>query len=207
MINLVRYYLIRIFSRLFNPPAIKDCTMDRTAKILPGCQIVNSTIDKYTYIGDYSCLINCEIGRFTSIAQNCIVGGAMHPTSWVSTSPVFHNGKNILRKNFSDNYFEIYHETVIGNDVWIGSNSLIKSGVKIGNGVIVGMGSIVTHDIPDYEIWAGNPAKLIRKRFKDEDIEKLLKVKWWEWSDDIILNSAKDFNDINAFLSDNKGIF
>jgi Acetyltransferase (isoleucine patch superfamily) len=198
---LAKYYFIRTLTRFINPSAIKNCNKDKTARILSGCQIVNTTIGKYSYIGDFTCVINCAIGNFTSIAQNCIIGDASHPITWVSTSPVFYSGTNIMGKNFANNIFDPYLKTEIGNDVWIGSNCLIKAGVRIGNGAIVGMGSIVTHDIPDYEIWAGNPAKLIKKRFKENDINKLLKIKWWNWSDETVKNEAKYFNDIESFLN------
>ncbi|ABE04565.1 Acetyltransferases [Rickettsia bellii RML369-C] len=75
---------------------------------------------------------------------------------------------------------------MLGNDVWIGTESLIMSGIKIADGAIVGARSLVTKNIGAYEIWGGNPARLIKKRFSDEDIEKLLQIKWWDWSDDKI---------------------
>ena len=72
---------------------------------------------------------------------------------------------------------------MIGNDVWIGENAVIMGGVKVGNGAIIGASAVVTHDIGNYEIWAGNPARYIRKRFPEEIIDMLNKSKWWEFSD------------------------
>ena len=85
---------------------------------------------------------------------------------------------------------------VIEDDVWIGSNSVILSGVKIGRGAVIGAGSIVTKNVPKYAIVAGNPAKVIKMRFNDEEISKLEKLKWWEWSYDRIKENAD-------FLKDN----
>ena len=82
------------------------------------------------------------------------------------------------------NDFTKYKKTVIGNDVWIGNNCIIKGGITIGDGAIIGMGSVVTHDVPPYEIWAGNPAHLIRKRFDDETIKQLIEIKWWDMSEE-----------------------
>ena len=78
-------------------------------------------------------------------------------------------------------------DTVIGNDVWIGFNATIMPGVHIGNGAIIGTNALVTKDVPDYAIVGGNPAKLIRMRFDQETREKLLEIKWWDWSIDKIL--------------------
>ena len=82
----------------------------------------------------------------------------------------------------SMNDLPIKGDTIVGNDVWIGENVTIMPGVKIGDGVIVGKHSVVTKDIPPYCIVGGNPAKIIKKRFNDEMIELLLRLKWWDKS-------------------------
>ncbi|HZK28575.1 MAG TPA: CatB-related O-acetyltransferase, partial [Thermoclostridium sp.] len=132
---------------------------------------------------------------------NCIIGGAHHPIEWVSTSPVFHSGKNIMRKNFYKHEFNPSKETSIGHDVWIGNNCTIRSGVNIGTGSVLGMGSVLTKDVGEYEIWAGNPAHLIRRRFSDDTITKLIDSEWWNWDDDAILERAVYFNNVEQFLS------
>ena len=126
---------------------------------------------------------------------------------WVSTSPVFYKGRNVLRANFSQNSYDEYKKTVIGNDVWIGSGCFIKGGVTIGDGAVIGMGSVVTHDVPPYEVWAGNPAKLIKKRFDDETIASLLKTKWWDMSEDELRKCGDLFErpqDFLKYLEENK---
>lgn len=197
MIDKIGYLLSRAISR--KPSAKKNSKIDKTAAVGNGAQIVNSTIGRYTYIFE-SKLINTDVGSFCSIAADCTIGGGSHPTNWVSTSPVFYNGKNCLKKNFSNNVYDEFQRTIIENDVWIGSKCLIKSGVKIGNGAIVGMGSVVTHDILPYEIWAGNPAKKIRNRFSDNIIEELCKNKWWEMDDETLVQLGKYFNNPELFL-------
>lgn len=81
----------------------------------------------------------------------------------------------------------------IGNDVWIGKNVLIKGGITIGDGAIIGMGSVVTKDVPPYSIVGGVPAKIIRKRFSQTEIDALLKIKWWNWDSNDIVNRREDF--------------
>lgn len=117
--------------------------------------VVNSSLDEYSYIGNYCTIIGASIGKFCSIADNCIIGGAQHPYEWVSTSPVFIKGKNCMNVNLGNNEFNDERKTFIGNDVWIGNNCLIKGGVMVGDGAVIGMGAVVTKDVGAYEIWAG----------------------------------------------------
>ena len=193
--------LIYGMKRLLNrkPSSTLNSKIDKCARIGNGSQIVNSSIKKYSYVYN-SALINTKLGAFCSIAEGCVIGGGSHPLDWVSTSPVFYSGRNVLKKNFSSKKYGEFKQTTIGNDVWIGSNCLIKGGVTIGDGAVIGMGSVVTHDIPPYEIWAGNPARLIRKRFDDKTIERLLKSKWWDLSDNTIESLGDCFDDVDAFL-------
>jgi acetyltransferase-like isoleucine patch superfamily enzyme len=82
---------------------------------------------------------------------------------------------------------------VIGNDVWIGMNAIILAGVKIGNGAVVGAGAVVTHSVPAYAIVAGVPAKILRYRYTEDQRAELLKIAWWNWSDEKIKNNADYF--------------
>lgn len=179
---------------------LQEAFADKTAAICSGVKFYRGKIGKYSYIGNNSFVIDTDIGNFTSISTDCYIGGTSHPTDWVSTSPVFHKWGNIMKKNFSYHEFEIFKKTVIGNDVWIGNRVMIKAGVKIADGAVVGMGSIVTKNIGPYEIWAGNPAKFIRKRFDDETINELLNTEWWNWDDEKIAEHADKMNNIENFL-------
>ena len=141
--------------------------MHKTSKVESGTTIINSSMDRHSFCG-YDCNINyCDIGAFVSIASRVSIGGSMHPIEFVSTSPVFLSHKDSVKTKFArHDYFNIAR-TKIGNDVWIGEGVFIKSGVTIGDGAVVGMGSVVTKDVPPYTIFAGNPARLIRKRFTE----------------------------------------
>lgn len=197
MLDKIRYGIARLVSR--RPSAIRGSVIDKKANIGNGAQIVNCNIGKYTYIHGAS-VVNAEIGAFCSIAAGSIIGGGSHPTDWVSSSPVFYKGRNVLRTNFSQNEYIEYKDTIIGNDVWIGSNCHIKGGLNIGHGAVIGMGSVVTKDVPPYEIWAGNPAHFIRKRFDDETIEKLLELKWWDLSEEKLKELGDEFNAPKRFI-------
>jgi serine acetyltransferase len=89
----------------------------------------------------------------------------------------------------------------IGNDVWIGDGVTIVGELTIGDGTIIGACSVVAKDVPPYAIVAGNPIKIIRYRFTEEQIKKLLDIKWWEWEHPLIRERIKDFLDINIFIT------
>ena len=190
----------RIFSKISIFALVVDSIVDKTVAICTGARVYRTCIGKYSYIGRSSFVTNANIGNFCSIAGNVNIGGTSHMLDWVSTSSVFHRWENILKKNFSFHEYDIFKTTEIGNDVWIATNAMIKAGVKIADGAVVGMGAVVTKDIGPYEVWAGNPARLIKKRFDDGTIEKLLELKWWNFDDEQIEKYAQYFNDTKSFL-------
>ena len=196
----LNYIIPKLLRKLFNPPAINHSTISNKAKCDIGCSVSSSIMGDYSYIGEYTSLSMVEVGAYTSISSNCSIGGGDHPAKWVSTSPVFTANRSILRTNFSSNPFETHCLTHIGNDVWIGSNCVIKAGVRIADGAVVGMGSVVTHDIGPYEIWCGNPAKFLKKRFDDDTIKRLLDLQWWRWDATKIKIHAHLFNNVELFL-------
>ena len=118
------------------------------------------------------------IGKFCSFAPNVtILLGGEHRSDWISTYP--------FPALWEDKPIEGHRKSkgavVIGNDVWIGQNALILSGVTIGDGAVIGAGCVVSKDVEPYAIVVGNPQRVIRKRFNDEEIAKLLELKWWDW--------------------------
>jgi acetyltransferase-like isoleucine patch superfamily enzyme len=156
----------------------------------------NRKYSKYS-IGEYSYgeprILNwgekatLKVGKYCSIAEGVtIVLGGEHKTSWITTYPFW-----VALKEFSS--FPAHSGTkgdvVIGNDVWIGLNSLILSGVSIGDGAVIGAGSVVATNVDPYAIMAGNPARLIKKRFDQQTIDKLLKIRWWDWDIQRIKNN------------------
>lgn len=145
-----------------------------------------------------------HIGKFCSIADGVIVFlGSNHRVDWITTYPFGHiNKSNFPKIQVNTGHPISKGDVIIGNDVWVATNATILSGVKIGDGAVIAASSVVTKDVPPYTIVAGNPAKIIRKRFDDETITKLLKIKWWDLNQDKI-NEISDIlcsPDINKLI-------
>ena len=129
-----------------------------------------SKIGSYVYIGSRCVVTKANIGRYCSIADNVTIGPGEHNLRALSTSAIFYeNILDELTKGISE----------IGNDVWIGVDSIIKRGVKIGNGAIIGANSVVTKDVPPFAIVVGSPAKILKFRFDQDKIDKLTASNWW----------------------------
>jgi virginiamycin A acetyltransferase len=123
------------------------------------------------------------------------MNGANHQMNAVTTFP-FYIFEGWKQKVPPLNKMPLKGGTIIGNDVWIGQNVTILPGVHIGDGAIIGLNSVVGSDVAPYTIVAGNPAKVIRKRFDNQLIKLLLKLKWWD-------KSIKEINDLIPILTDN----
>lgn len=120
------------------------------------------------------------IGKFCSIAYGAkfMMGGNQgHVHQWIATYPL----EDLEGFKTSNTSYKRKGDTVIGNDVWIGAEALLMPGVQIGDGAVIAARAVVTKNVGPYEIWGGNPARLIKKRFSDEEIKKLLALKWWDW--------------------------
>ena len=132
------------------------------------------------------------IGKFCQIASGVefIMNGGNHLTSGISTFPfsIFGHG---WERAMDGKSFPNKGDTIIGNDVWIGYKALIMPGVRIGDGAIIAAASVVTKDVPPYAIVGGNPARVLRMRFAEADIQRLLRIRWWDWSAEKITHHAE----------------
>ena len=130
-----------------------------------------------------------------------MIGLGKHPVHFVSTHPAFYSShKQFITFADKNDYFEEYEKVTIGNDVWIGTRVMIIDGVSIGDGAIIAAGAIVTKNVEPYSIVGGVPAKLIRNRFNDQDIEFLKKFKWWNKDFEWIKSNYYKFKNIELFI-------
>jgi acetyltransferase-like isoleucine patch superfamily enzyme len=128
-----------------------------------------------------------SIGRFCSIADGVeILLGGNHRTDWVSTYPFPEFARLWPEARGHTGHNQSRGDVRIGHDVWLGSQSMVLSGVTIGSGAVVAARSVVTRDVPSYAIVAGNPARTIRLRFDPRSVERLLALAWWNWPKDRI---------------------
>jgi acetyltransferase-like isoleucine patch superfamily enzyme len=167
-----------------------------------------NNIGKYTYgepiIYDWNDGSTLTVGNYTSITNGVVImlGGGGHNPGFVSTYP-FPSAPKIWG---SHKEYKIKNGSVkIGNDVWIGYGVIILPGVSIGDGAVIGAGSVVAKDIPPYSVVVGNPAKVIKKRFSDKEIKKLLEVKWWDWQEEKIKENVRHLHSKNlSAISDSR---
>jgi len=170
----------------------------------------NVTIGKYTdsipYIVSSERTDRVVIGKYCSIGHGVIL--VVHPghilpkenrNYRVSTYPMARVGKHGWRKSY---YLpERRNFVIIGNDVWIGANAIILPGVTIGDGAIIGAGAVVTHDVLPYAIAAGAPARILKYRYSQDRIQKLLKIAWWNWSEEkIVANMDYFYGKVDDFI-------
>ncbi|MGN0378732.1 MAG: hypothetical protein ACI4EU_04000 [Butyrivibrio sp.] len=162
------------------------------------------TVELYTYgcfRSDFNVGGKVRVGRYCSIADGSHYFGANHPMELISSSAYFYN------KSLGLDVKDVERNTLeIGNDVWIGFNSLITCNChSIGNGAVIGAGSVVTKDVPPYAIVAGNPARIIRYRFNEEDIGTIENSKWWEKSPDCLVKYYDYMNCPEKFVKELNG--
>ena len=130
-----------------------------------------STVGKYNHFGRDTMLTYAQVGNYCSIAPGVKIGQAKHSLSYITT----YNA--IASANTGYRMFE--KPTIIGNDVWIGANAVLMQGVIIGDGAVIGAGAVVTHDVPAYAVVVGVPARILRYRFREEQIAEIQDSRWW----------------------------
>ncbi len=183
---------------------IKNCSFGLYNKLYKFARLRDSSLGDFSYVARNCQIYNTEIGKYTCIGPNVNTGMGAHPSSeFVSSHPLFYStlGQSSGLVIVDKNLFDEFPKTCIGNDVWIGNNVTIKYGVKIGDGAIIGTGAVVTKDVEPYSIVGGVPAKIIKYRFKQEQIDFLMDFKWWDKDLEWIKSNKNLFVNIEQFMT------
>lgn len=195
-------YILGLLKNLFNPAVSVFTKIDnqsvvsRKAKVYGKTQVTNSTIGDFSYVGRNSRVVHADVGKFCSISGAVRLGMGTHTLDKLSTSPIFTERHNSTKHQWTDVQTDNpFKRVTVGNDVWIGTGVMVMGGVAIGDGAVIGAGAIVTKDVPPYAVVAGVPAKVIRYRFTDEEIQTLEEVKWWNQTDDELRNNISLFQE------------
>lgn len=209
MINALKQYVYVVYARL------KGVTVTFDSRV--SLNVIDKTGINSKYQGGVKCFGHITIGNHTSVngpntqlaskINKIVIGNFCSIAAGVVIQEYYHKYNRVTSYFISKNFFlddisnDIYSkgDIIIEDDVWIGANSVILSGVRVGRGSIVGAGSVVTKDVPKYSIVGGNPAKLIKTRFDYDTIEYLESSQWWNWDEDK-LNKNKSFFSISANL-------
>tara|TARA_B100001175_G_C19370326_1_gene571427 strand:- start:269 stop:976 length:708 start_codon:yes stop_codon:yes gene_type:complete len=180
---------------------IMECELNNNIAIYDNAIVKNCNIGCHTYIQKNSRIFNADIGNFCSIASNVSIAPGLHFRSGISTHPSFYLKNNPLTMTFSDeDTFETFKKVTIGHDVWIGENAIIMDGITVGTGAIIAASSVVTKNVEPYAIVAGVPAKVLKFRFKDDQISGLLESEWWDLSNKWLKDNHKLMRNPDKFI-------
>ncbi|MCZ8185992.1 MAG: chloramphenicol acetyltransferase [Beijerinckiaceae bacterium] len=191
---------------LIDPTAnVRQATLGRYTEIGARTSFVESSMGDYSYVVNDSNVIYTTIGKFCSIAAHTRINPGNHPMHRATQAHFTYRASAYFDDAEDEAAFFDWrrsHAVTIGHDVWIGHGAIILAGRTIGTGAVVAGGAVVTKDVPDYTIVAGNPARIIRRRFPEAIAERLHCLAWWDWDHASLRAALDDFRNlpVEAFL-------
>ena len=191
---------------LIHPTAeVRDCRLGAWCEVGARRQLLEVTLDDYSYIVNDSDAAYTTVGKFCSIAAMTRINPGNHPMERVSQSHFSYRASAYFPGEADEADFFAWrraHPVAIGHDVWIGHGAIVLPGRTIATGAVIGAGAVVTRDVAPYAIVAGNPARTIRARFPDAVAERLERLAWWDWSHERLRDALPDFRKlpVESFL-------
>jgi len=162
----------------------------------------HSTVDTDHEVYDAFVAQEIYVGKYCQLAPKIVYCGAInhHWVKYKKAVSIFAFDSQWKVTNYFPELTVSRGPIRIGNDVWVGRGAFLLDGITIGDGAIVGAMSVVAKDVPPYAVVVGNPAKIVHYRYSEDVIEKLLKIKWWDWSQQTIIDRMEDFKDVDVFI-------
>lgn len=189
---------------------VRDAVLGRYTEIGARTVFAESTLGDYSYVVNDSNIIYTTIGKFCSIAAHTRINPGNHPMQRASQAHFTYRASAYFEDAQDEAAFFDWRRSTpvtIGHDVWIGHGAIVLAGRNIGTGAVVAGGAVVTKDVPDYTIVAGNPARIIRRRFPEEIAGRLKALAWWDWEHAALRTALDDFRalPVEAFLEKYEG--
>ncbi|MBR0694184.1 chloramphenicol acetyltransferase [Bradyrhizobium lablabi] len=163
--------------------------------------LLEVSMDDYSYVVNDSQITYTTIGKFCSIAAMTRINPGNHPMHRATQAHFTYRASAYFPGESDDAEFFNWrraHHVDIGHDVWIGHGAIILPGRNIGTGAVIAAGAIVTKDVPDYTIVGGNPARPIKRRFREAIAHRLVALAWWEWDHEMLRRTLPDFRKLSV---------
>jgi phosphonate metabolism protein (transferase hexapeptide repeat family) len=180
---------------------LRNATLGRFTQLSERVSFKDSSLGDYSYVERHAEVIYAEIGKFCAIASDVRINALNHPMERVSQHKITYRANEyFLGKKLDQGFRErrLMKKVVVGHDVWIGHGAIVLPGITIGNGAVIAAGSVVTSDVTPYDIVAGVPARLLRKRFAPETCERIAALAWWDWPHDRLADAVEDMGALTA---------
>jgi phosphonate metabolism protein (transferase hexapeptide repeat family) len=180
--------------------SVRDCRLGAYTEVGARTILLEVRMDDYSYVVNDSQITYTTIGKFCSIAAMTRINPGNHPMHRATQAHFTYRASAYFPGESDDaEFFEWRraHRVEIGHDVWIGHGAIVLPGRSVGTGAVIAGGAVVTKDVPPYTIVAGNPARPVRPRFPEDIAERLVALKWWDWSHETLRRALPDFRKLS----------